>query len=286
MDTERSVRTISIDAAALASSIFIVARRRESDATGDYARDVRPLLTEIVAERVETLMGEGVTGADLVIATVGAGLRAYTRYARVELASGEELAAAAYLDEVQRETAEVVLQKVMGVDRGGVGSVDPVTRYYVLGRYQYGTAEVPFDEANVLARGVGVELDAPGGLTWGRNALVAKKGSNVRLLDYAERGDDDTLGLRVEARPAPLIDILHRLLWLLENAPNDAATFLVQALPDAGQLRLVAQALAGRALAAEPTPGAMRDSRTREQGAIDRLLAAWRRVVEENLFTR
>jgi hypothetical protein len=39
-------------------------------------------------------------------------------------------------------------------------------------------------------------------------------------------------------------------------------------------------------LAAERTPGAMRDTRTREQRAIDTLLGAWRRVVEENLFAR
>ncbi|MCZ7543291.1 MAG: hypothetical protein M5R40_07005 [Anaerolineae bacterium] len=204
--------------------------------------------------------------------------------------SGEELDAAAYLDEVQREVAETVLQKVMGVDRQGVGGVDAPTRYYVLARYQYGGAQVPFDEANVLARGVGVELDATGGLTWGRNALVEKDRDKVSLCDYHDRGDDETLGLQGEGGVrAPLIDVLHRLLWLVENAPSEVPTFLVQARPDAAQLRLVAQALAGRALTGSPAPGGtgrLGEARTREQGAIDRLLAAWRRVVEENLFTR
>jgi len=286
VDTERKARVRATGTASLASSIFLVARRREGDFVGDYVQDVRPQLTEIVRERVETLMAEGIGGADLVIAAVGAGLRAYTQYAHVELASGEELDASAYLEEVQREVAEVVLEKVMGVDRRGVGGVDPRTRYYVLGRYQYGIAQVPFDEANVLARGVGVELDAPHGLTWGSNPLVEKKKDKVRLRDYRSRGEDEDLGLPCNGARAPLVDVLHRLLWLAEHAPLEVPQFLVQARPDAAQLRLVAQALAGRALAAEPTPGAMRNTRTPEQGAIDRLLAAWKRVVEENLFVR
>ncbi len=284
LDTEMRTRSVAQGTASLASSIFLVALRREGDAIGDYVRDVRPLLAEIVRERVETLMAEGISGADLVIATVGAGLRAYTQYARVELASGQELDAAAYLDEVQQEVAEVILEKVMGVDQRGVGGVDFRTRYYILGRYQYGPAQVPFDEANVLARGVGVELDAPGGLTSGRNPLVEKKKDKVRLRDYRERGEDEDLGLPHNGAKAPLIDVLHRLLWLAAHAPLEMPQFLTLAQPHAAQLRLVAQALAGRALVAEPTPGAMRDTRSAEQGAIDRLLAAWKRVVEENLF--
>ncbi len=65
----------------LASSIFLVARRREGDETGSYERDVRPDLERIVRERVDRLWAQGVTGADLVIACVGAGLRAFTRFA-------------------------------------------------------------------------------------------------------------------------------------------------------------------------------------------------------------
>jgi len=286
VDSELSARIGHQDDAALASNILIVARTREEDTVGDYVRDVRPRLQSIIRERIETLTAEGISGADLIIAAVGAGLQAYTQYARVELASGEELDAAAYLDEVQREVLETVLAEVMGLDRQGVGRVDSPTRYYILGRFEYGTMRIPFDEANVLARGVGVELDAPGGLTWGTNPLGEKKKDKVRLRDYRERGDDEDLGLPRNGARAPLVDVLHRLLWLAEHAPMEVPQFLIMARPDAAQLRLVAQALAGRALAAEPTPGVMRDTRTREQRAIDTLLGAWRRVVEENLFVR
>ena len=49
-----------------------------------------------------------------------------------------------------------------------------------------------------------------------------------------------------EARPT--IDVLHRLLWLLEKRPALIADFIADANPSIDQLRLVAQALAGPAL--------------------------------------
>ena len=286
IETETRGRLLSQNTAALASSIFIVARKRGSNETGDYVHDVRPELARIVRERVTTLLKEGITGADLVIAAVGAGLRAYTQYARVELASGEELDAKSYLDEVQREVLEVILEQVMKCDRHGVSGVDKPTQYYVLGRYQYGESIIPFDEANVLARGVGVELDGPRALTSGRNPLIKKSKDKVSFRNYLERGKDDRLGLVGELNGIPIIDILHRLLWLLDNKPSEIPNFLIQSQPDVGQLRLVAQALAGKALADEPHPGAALDTRTKEQQAIDRLLAAWKRIIEENLFLK
>ena len=286
LTTEMPSRLRALNSAALASSIFLVARRRERDDVGDYATDVRPQLEQIVRERVATLLGEGITGSDLVIACVGAELRAYTQYARVELPNGQELAPSAYLDDVQGEVLETVLEQVMQCERHGVGGMDKPTQYYVLGRYQYGPATVQFDEANVLARGVGVELDAPSGLTVGRLALVEKQRDKVRLRDYGERGGEDGLGVPTEDdHRVPLVDVLHRLLWLLDHDSGAIGQFLLMAQPDANQLRMVAQALAGRGLAAEPTPSATLDSRTAEQRAIDRLMASWRNVVEQNLFT-
>jgi len=286
VNTEMPGGMIKIGKAMLASSIFLVARRRENVEVGDYLRDVRPELARIVRERVTTLLKENITGADLVIAAVGAGLKAYTQYARVELASGEELDAKSYLDEVQREVLEVILEQVMKCDRHGVSGVDKPTQYYVLGRYQYGESIIPFDEANVLARGVGVELDGPRALTSGRNPLIKKSKDKVSFRNYLERGKDDRLGLVGELNGIPIIDILHRLLWLLDNKPSEIPNFLIQSQPDIGQLRLVAQALAGKALADEPHPGAALDTRTKEQQAIDRLLAAWKRIIEENLFLK
>ena len=90
LDTEKTGRLSAQETAALASSIFLIARKRYANSgVGNYEDDVQPKLQQIVRERVETLWGMGIAGADLVIACVGAGLRAFTKYERVEYANGE-----------------------------------------------------------------------------------------------------------------------------------------------------------------------------------------------------
>lgn len=283
LDTEMPDRVGQMDTASLASSFFLAARKREGDPVGDYARDVLPELQHVVRERVRTLSELGIAGADLVIAAVGAGLQAFTRYARVELPNGEELPAEEFLATVQREVTAAILERILNGGGAGARRLDRPTQYYLLARYQYGTGTVHFDDANTLARGVGVELDGIGGLCFGRNPLVRKVKDHVSLRDYLDRGSDPELGLPGEAGPAPLVDVLHRLTWLAENEPGTVPEFLDRAAPDAAQLRLLAQALAGPALSG----GKGSSERSREQAALDRLLAAWRRLVDEHtIMTR
>lgn len=273
LDTEMPVRGVAQGTASLASSIFLVARPRTSTAAGDWAHDVRPELTRIVSERVEELSDLGITGTDLVIAAVGAGMRAYTKYSRVEKPNGEELSPDEYLDEVEREVAEAVLARIFGTDRRGLGRVDQETQFYVMGRFEFGDALAPWDELNTLARGTGVEL-AP--LSRGAEALVAfgDKRDRARLRDYQDRGKEKELGLD---GIRSTIDHLHRTLWLNEREPGRLAEYLAQARPDVERLRLVAHALA--------RPGLDTGTRTPEADACERLLAVWRRVVQDNLFS-
>ncbi|GFE72151.1 DUF1156 domain-containing protein [Chroococcus sp. FPU101] len=239
LDTERTGRLCAINSASLASSIFLVARKRTTSIVGDYAMDVQPQLKAIISERVKTLIAEGVSGADLVIACVGAGLRAYTQYETVELPNGDELDATSFLNEVQKEVAETILKEVLGCDQKGISKVDKPTQYYILGRYEYGESVVEFDEANTLARGVGIELVGANSLTDGRIALVKKDRNQVQLKDYQERGAFEDLGIS-NGHPATQVDILHRLLWLSEHKPQEINNYLIQAQPDASQLQLVA----------------------------------------------
>ena len=307
LDTEMGSRLRSQNSAALASSIFLVARKRTNTEIGDYAMDVQPQLKSIIQDRVKSLMSEGVAGADLIIACVGAGLRAYTQYDKVELPNGDELDANSFLDEVQKEVLETVLTEVLLCDKKGVSFVDKPTQYYILARYEYGEAVVDFDEANTLAKGVGVELDGVGGLTDGKLAvetchgtsLLKKTKNQVQLRDYSERGEFEGLGIQKTEKqqtfnvtpqtigsPPTLIDILHRLLWLAEHQPQNVNNFLAESMPDATQLKLVAQALGGRALTPETGTTETVSNRTKEQQAIDTLLASWKRLVEDNLFTQ
>ena len=299
LDTEMKSRMIAMDTAALASSIFLVARKREGAYTGSYEDEVQPELEKIVRERVDSLWKMGITGADLVIAAVGAGLRAFTRFSRVEYANGEEVPAEKFLAEVEGVVLETLLEKIFGVTGSGVAAVDGPSRFYVLWRYTYGTAEMDAGEAIVFTYGQNVELDGPNGLSSGSRALVEKKKGKYRLLDFSERGDDEKLGMPKDDLPAPqsgasrqaggtsapLIDILHRILWLVENEPRNLNSFLDETRPDRERLRLVAQALAGTALAGRKDDGPEHTVATTpaEAAALNKLVANWRALIESRL---
>jgi putative DNA methylase len=287
LQTEMPAGKVKIDKAMLASSIFLIARKRSGETVG-HEDQVRPELESIVRERVETLWDMGISGADLVIASVGAGLRAFTRFARVEYANGEEVPAERFLTEVETVVLETILTR-LSKEVGGNGgqyslaSLDNASRFYVLWRYTYGAAELDAGEAIIFANGTHVELDGQHGLAGGNHAMIEKKKSKYRLRDYAERGENDKLGLPAEnGQAAPLVDMLHRTLWLMEKRPAELAAFLTEAQPNREQLRLVAQALGGPALKG----GEMGDiSPTAELSALGKLTANWQSLIENAALT-
>jgi putative DNA methylase len=272
LDTEMPERAVGQGTASLASSIFLVARKRDGAAVGD-SDEVQRQLDAAIAERLDRLIAAGVSGSDLVIATIGAGLAPFTRYASVELPNGETLPADRFLEAVQGRVLGAILAKVHGLG-DGVGGLDAATRYYVMARFSYGYADVDFDEANSLARSAGIELG--NGLSRGRTPLAKITKKAVRLHDFEERGEDPELGLD----GTRLIDVLHGLLWRANHRRSEVRPYLDQTRPDPQRLRLVTQALQGSALRGE------NESKPAEAQACERLLGSWRTLVEENLFTR
>ena len=279
VQTESRGRVNALGAAALSDSIFFVARRREQSIAGQYESDVEPRLHEIARERVKTLWneGKGIGGADLLMAAVGAGLRAYTEFARVNYANGEPVSAEQYLREVEGVVLDVMLDEIFGLRGTAVGTVDSITRFYILWRFTYRESAIEAGEAYVFCYPQGIEIDGPDGLTGTAPKLVEKSGSRFRVRNYAERGDDDKLGLSTNGKAAPLVDALHRLLFLLDNEPGAVPEYLEASRPNGEQLRLVTQALSAPILGRPETHDA---TPTAELGALARLNANWRSIVE------
>lgn len=284
IETEMQARRGGQDNASLKTSIFLVGRRRGVDSVGQWS-SVSEELENTVADRVRSLADLGISGADLVIAAIGAGLGPYTRHYRVELDNGQPLEPSDFLDEVQTAVVKTILSDMMGISRSGVEAVDPVTQLYVMGRFQYGAAWVPFDELNTLVHGIlagsrsaGVELTGPRGLMSGASALVEQDGGNVRFRDFEERGSIDQLGLDGAGAPV-LVDVLQRILWLAGHDPVRLSGYLLSVRPDPQKLRLVAQALSGSGLSRRGI-----GTSQREQDAIQRLLGSWKRLIDDNLF--
>jgi hypothetical protein len=95
---------------------------------------------------------------------------------------------------------------------GFAGEVSDLTRFYVLWRWNYGDARVPFDEARKLAQSCGIDLTRE----WARNGFIRKEKEFVRVLGPQHRQLDDL------DNPQDLIDVLHRVLLLWEKGKREA----------------------------------------------------------------
>ncbi len=118
IDTEMGSRLRAMNSAALASSVHIVVRPRENPdgslraaEVGDW-RDVLAELPRCIHEWMPRLTEEGVVGADAIFACLGPALEIFSRYSRVEKASGEVVTLREYLEQVWAAVAREALAQV------------------------------------------------------------------------------------------------------------------------------------------------------------------------------
>lgn len=214
IDTELENRLAAQGQARLASSIHIVCRPRENpdgslrtDEIGDW-RDVLAALPKRIHEWMPRLRDEGIVGADAIFACLGPALEIFSRYSKVEKASGEVVTLKEYLEHVWAAVAKEALAVIFsgadtaafeedarltamwlwtlnggaaeGAEAGGedaeIGDDDADTG----GSSAKAGFELEYDAARKIAQGLGAHLED---LT----TLVAVKGSTARLLPVAER---------------------------------------------------------------------------------------------------
>jgi hypothetical protein len=201
------------DSAALASSIHIVCRPREeangtaSESVGDW-RDVLQELPQRIHNWLPRLAREGVVGADAIFACLGPALEIFSRYARVEKASGEEVTLDEYLEYVWAAVSREALAMVFeGAETSGFEEDARLTAMWLwtLTTDENGATEpyrssdeegeegaptkkgkslggfvLEYDAARKIAQGLGAHLEA-------LETLVEVRGSQARLLPVAER---------------------------------------------------------------------------------------------------
>jgi adenine-specific DNA methylase len=126
IDTERASRTNAIGTASLASSVHIVCRPREApdgsvrtDAIGGW-RDVLAELPNRIHDWMPRLAEEGIVGADAIFACLGPALEIFSRYSRVEKASGDPVQLKEFLEQVWTAVAKEALAMIFtGADATG-----------------------------------------------------------------------------------------------------------------------------------------------------------------------
>lgn len=233
IETEKPGRTRAIGSAALASSVFIVCRKRSAHQDG-FIDDVEPALKERLHERLDYFWSQGIRGADFFMSAIGPAVEVFGRYKRVLKLSGEEVTIGELLDKVRAVVADYALQRI--VHGASAGDVDEASRFYVIWRWAFGTSEVESGEAIHMAQSMGCEF----------NDLVAdkgvlnKKGDKVSLKGPLDRKKVKGLGEPAATGTlAPLIDVLHRAanLWAAGER-QELADFLAEAVRPGGVDRM------------------------------------------------
>ncbi|MEW5816182.1 MAG: DNA methylase, partial [Spirochaetota bacterium] len=175
INTEMIARLNAKETAALASSIYIVCRKMERRATGFY-NEVKEALKQHLHKKLERLWEEGIGGADFFIAAIGSSIEVFGQYEKVIDFEGNVVRADRLLEDVRTISTDYAVRRIL--HNGFAGEISDLTRFYVLYRWNYGTARVPFDEARKLAQTCSLDLARE----WNKNGFIKKDKEYILLL--------------------------------------------------------------------------------------------------------
>ncbi len=235
--TEMTTRTRAMASAALASSVWLVCRKRPPAGPGWDAAVLAEMRTNIT-HRLRGFWDAGIRGPDFVWAATGPALEAFSRHPVVKKADepGAVMTVSEFLREVRRMVVDFVVGRVLTGDgeEDAASGLDDVTTYYLLHRGDFGLGEAPVGACILYALSCNLSdrdlsdrfalLSRPGRTpsdeledddeTGDGDDSTAGGGTKVRLLPWTRR-KAKWLGYEGPGgRPVPLIDRVHRLMHL------------------------------------------------------------------------
>ncbi|HOJ31266.1 MAG TPA: DUF1156 domain-containing protein [bacterium] len=220
--TEMKARLNAKETASLASSIYMVCRKRTESKTA-YFNEIRSQIESRIKEKLDQFWNEGIGGSDFFISAIGPAMEVFGKYESVEKISGEKVSAGQLLEFIRKTVSEYALSKIL--KNPELGSIDEETRFYILWRWAYNGAKVHFDDARKLAQAVGIEITEE----WG-NGFVKKDKEFISILDAKERGRkflDRFADAKTLSPDVSLLDVLHACLLFWEQNNRKAITELL-----------------------------------------------------------
>lgn len=248
IQTEMNTRMRAKASAALASSVWLVCRKRPVTAKPGWDNQVLEEMRRNIRVKLREFWDAGIRGPDFVWAATGPALEAYSRHPVVKKANapGETMGVSEFLAYVRRMVVDFVVGRVLtgdgdGADPGATDRLDGPTAYYLLHRHDFGLEEAPSGACILYAMACGLSdhelerawdiLVRPGG---GGRAVDededggedadpdteaepddgASSGSKVRLKAWAQRKQKNMGYAAPGGQPVPLIDRVHRLMQL------------------------------------------------------------------------
>lgn len=236
--TEMANRTRAMASAALASSVWLVCRKRDPLAKVGWDNRVISEMRENIAGQLREFWDAGIRGPDFVWAATGPAMEAFSKFPAVKKTNSptnEFLTVREFLEAVRRIVIEFVVGRVLHIE-SETDRLDSVTSYYLLHRNDFGFDKAPAGACIMYAVSCGLS-DAELERTWN---LVKVKGSTALDSSDVEEADDDDskeqtqemsggefllrtwkerkenrMGFEsVGGREIPLIDRVHRLMHL------------------------------------------------------------------------
>ncbi len=238
IQTEMQNRQRSLASAALASSVWLVCRKRPPAARPGWDSAVLSEMRENITCKLRDFWDAGIRGPDFVWAATGPALEAFSRHPAVRKADdpGALLTVSEFLREARRMVVDFVVGRVLtgDGDADAASGLDDVTAYYLLHRGDFGLGEAPAGACILYALSCNLSdrdlsdrfaiLSRPGRTSFDELADAgdsdenggegASGGGQAKLLPWGRRtakwlGQEGPGG-----RPVPLIDRAHRLMHL------------------------------------------------------------------------
>ena len=223
------VKTEKIDALkttvnALASSIILVCRKRQSNAGVITRREFQKLLRSEMPVALDAMIGSDTGSApvgpvDLAQSAIGPGMAIFSKYDQVINQDGSPMAVQDALVFINRAITEFL--------HPDSGNFDNDTLFCDDWFSQYGWGQGQFGEADTLARAKGTSVDGV------RDAgVIESGGGKVRLLKWSEYPTD--WDPKTDTR-TPVWEACHQMIRVLNQQGEAEAGSLLARMPERGE---------------------------------------------------
>jgi adenine-specific DNA methylase len=243
IQTEMTNRTRALGSAALASSVWLVCRKRSETARPGWDNQVLDDMRKNIREQLREFWDAGIRGPDFVWAATGPAMEAYSRHPVVKKANEPgTMTVSEFLTHVRRMVVDFVVGRVLSGDKdneadtAAADRLDEPTAYYLLHRHDFGMDEAPAGACILYAVSCGLsdrELSATWdiiGFSKGKAEEDEAEESDVDAEADTETGDDSGSKVKLKTwvqrkgkslgyeapggKNVPLIDRVHCLMHL------------------------------------------------------------------------
>jgi putative DNA methylase len=213
MRTELSNRMIGSGTNALASSIVLVCRKRDSDAPTisrrEFLRELSSVLPDALVDMTRGGVNSPVAPVDLSQAIIGPGMGIFTKYKAVLEADGKPMSVRTALQLINRFLAD--------------DEFDGETQFCIQWLESYGWKAADYGSADTLAQAKGAVL-----ANMNREGLLTSGGGVVQLIRWQELNAD---WIPERHNLTPVWQALHQLIANLQTHGEQSTGALLAAMP-------------------------------------------------------